>query len=101
MNKAAIIRRVSSRSGKRREFHPNFDRDELFEHYGWEFASEFSKDGADYYVFDSCPIKGEPHDDQVRSKKTCLNIGNSIGFDCKVCGEELGWWELVQQMKDH
>src|SRR5438128_2478020 len=56
--------------------------------------------GADYFVFDSCPIKGEPHDDQVRSKKTCLIIGDRIGIDCKACGEELGWRDLVQHMKE-
>ena len=98
MNRAANIRPVSSRSGKRRKFHPDFDPDELFEHYGWEFASEFTKDGADYYVFDSCPIKGEPHDGQVRSKKSCLIIGNAIGFDCKIC--EVGWKELVEHMEE-
>lgn len=97
INKTSTARPASSASRKGRKFHPEFDRDELFEHYGWEFASEFSKDGADYYVFDSCPIKGEPHDDQVRSKKTCLIIGNAIGFDCKVC--EVGWKELVQHME--
>jgi putative DNA primase/helicase len=92
--------RAASTSIPRRKFHPHFDPNALFEHYGWDFASEFSKDGTEYYVFDACPIKGEPHEDQVRSKKTCLIIGNAIGFDCKVCGEELGWRELVSHMKE-
>jgi putative DNA primase/helicase len=99
VTKASTARPTPSRPGKRRKFHPDFDRDDLFEHYEWEFASEFNKDGADFYVFDSCPIKGEPHDDQVRSKKTCLIIGNTIGFDCKVC-DEYGWKELVEFMEE-
>jgi putative DNA primase/helicase len=93
-------KRAVSGNGRARKLHPDFDREALFEHYGWEFATEFSKDGADYYVFDSCPFKGAPHADQVRSKKTCLIIGNCVGFDCKVCGEELGWRDLVQHMKE-
>jgi putative DNA primase/helicase len=97
MQKAANIRLVSSGPSKRRKIHPKFDCEELFEHYGWEFAAEFTKDEADYHVFSSCPIKGEPHQDQVRSKKTCLIIGNTIGFDCKVC--EVGWKDLVRHME--
>jgi putative DNA primase/helicase len=97
MDKATNSRPVSSPSRARRKFHPDFDREELFEHNGWEFATDFTKNGVDYYVFASCPIKGEPHTDQVRSRKTCLIIGDAIGFNCKVC--EVGWKELVQHME--
>jgi len=85
---------------RKRKFHPDFDEQHLFEYYNWEFADDFSKeDGAHYFVFDSCPIKGGPHDDQVRSKKTCLILGDTIGFKCVVCGDSYGWKELVEHME--
>ena len=99
MNHTSGVRPANT-SGLRRKFHPDFDPNALFDYYGWEFAAEFTKDGVNYYVFDSCPIKGAPHDDQVRSKKTCLIIGNTVGFDCKVCGEEFGWRDLVKHMEE-
>ena len=88
-----------SNSGTKRRFHPEFDEQHLFDYYNWDFADEFEKDGARYFVFSSCPIKGGPHDDQVKSKKTCLILGNTIGFDCKVCGDSYGWKELVKHME--
>ena len=85
---------------RKRKFHPEFEEDHLFNYYNWEFAADFYKDEAHYFVFSSCPIKGGPHDDQVGSKKTCLILGNTIGFDCKVCGDSYGWKELVDHMEE-
>jgi P4 family phage/plasmid primase-like protien len=44
-----------------RKFHPDFDAEELFSHYEWEFAREFEKDGATYYVFAECPLAERVH----------------------------------------
>jgi hypothetical protein len=87
-----------TRGKTKRKFHPDFEEQDLFDHYDWTFAGDFWKDNAHYWIFDSCPIKGGRHDDQVRSKKTCLIFGNAIGFDCRVCGEELTWADLVEHM---
>jgi putative DNA primase/helicase len=85
---------------RKRKFHPEFDEQHLFDYYNWEFADDFVKeDGAHYFVFRECPIKGGPHDDQVRSKKTCLILGDTVGFKCMVCGDSYGWKELVAQME--
>lgn len=83
----------------RRKFHPDFEEQHLFDYYEWDFAGDFWKNNAHYYVFSECPIKGGAHDDQVRSKKCCLIVGDTIGFDCKVCGDEYGWRELIQHME--
>jgi P4 family phage/plasmid primase-like protien len=83
-----------------RKFHPDFDAEHLFRHYEWEFASEFEKDGAMYYVFAECPLAGRTHEDQVRSKKTCLIIGKTVGFDCKSCGEEYNYGDLMKKMEE-
>ena len=85
---------------RKRKFHPEFDEQHLFDYYNWEFADDFIKeDGAHYFVFRECPIKGGPHDDQVPSKKTCLILGDTIGFKCVVCGDSYGWKELVEHME--
>lgn len=80
-----------------RKLHPDFDANDLFNHYEWELADQFTKDGADYFVFGSCPIKGEPHTDGVRSKKTCLIVGKTVGFRCMVC-DEYDYKGLIQHM---
>lgn len=80
-----------------RELHPDFDANDLFEHYDWELAGQFTKDGADYFVFGSCPIKGEPHTDGERSRKTCLIVGKTVGFKCMVC-DEYDYKGLVEHM---
>ncbi|MBZ5658841.1 MAG: bifunctional DNA primase/polymerase [Acidobacteriia bacterium] len=97
--------REHSRSAKRgtghlRKFHPDFDAEELFRHYEWEFAAEFEKDGAMYYVFAECPLAERTHEDQIRSKKTCLIIGRTVGFDCKSCGEEHNYGDLITKMEE-
>lgn len=87
-------------TGRLRKFHPDFDAEELFAHYDWEFASEFEKDGAMYYVFAECPLAERTHEDQIRSKKTCLIIGRTIGFNCKSCGEEHNYRDLMAKMEE-
>lgn len=83
----------------KRKFHPDFEEQDLFDHFEWTFAGDFWKGNLHYFIFSECPIKGGAHDDQVRSKKCCLIIGDQIGFDCKVCGEEYGWRELIKYME--
>lgn len=87
-------------TGRLRKFHPDFDAEDLFRHYEWEFAAEFEKDGAMYYVFAECPLAERTHEDQIRSKKTCLIIGRTVGFDCKSCGEEFNYGDLIAKMKE-
>jgi P4 family phage/plasmid primase-like protien len=84
-----------------RKFHPDFDAEELFSHYEWEFAREFEKDGATYYVFAECPLAERVHEDQIRSAKTCLIIGRTVGFDCKSCGEEHNYGDLLRKMEEN
>jgi P4 family phage/plasmid primase-like protien len=86
------------RSMALRKLHPEFDAESLAEHFDWQFASEFEKNGALYYVFAECPLASRVHTDQVRSKKTCLIIGSTIGFDCKSCGEEHTYRDLIDHM---
>ncbi len=98
-----IIRHAPSArryTGRLRKFHPDFDPEDLFSHYEWEFGTEFEKDGAMYYVFAECPLAERIHDDQIRSKKTCLIIGRTVGFDCKVCGEEHNYADLIEKMEE-
>jgi len=80
-----------------RKLHPDFDANDLFDHYEWDLADQFTKDSADYFVFGSCPIKGEPHTDGVPSKKTCLIVGKTVGFKCMVC-DDYDYKGLVQHM---
>src|SRR5216684_4072489 len=87
-------------TGRLRKFHPDFEVEELFRHYEWEFAQEFEKDGAVYYVFAECPLAERTHEDQIRSKKTCLIIGRTVGFDCKSCGEEFNYGDLIAKMEE-
>lgn len=80
-----------------RKLRPDFDANDLFDHYNWELADQFTKDGIEYFVFGSCPIKGEPHTDGVRSKKTCLIVGKTVGFKCMVC-DEYDYHGLIEHM---
>ena len=91
-------RRRSSPGSPLRTLHPDFDVEDLANHFDWEFASEFEKDGVLYYVFAECPLADRTHTDQIRSKKTCLIIGSTIGFDCKSCGEEHTYNDLIVHM---
>src|SRR6266566_6749105 len=82
-----------------RQYHPDFEREDLHDHYGWSFAKEFTKNGEDYYVFEDCPIKGGPHKNQVESRKSCLIYGKrGIRFSCFVC-DEYDWDVLVEFME--
>jgi putative DNA primase/helicase len=90
-------KRVASKTRSR--LHPEFDVQELMKHYGWSFADEFEKGGATYYIFDQCPIAGRTHEGQVASRKSCLIVGNALAFNCKSCGDEYGWKELVEHME--
>jgi P4 family phage/plasmid primase-like protien len=91
---------LSRGTGRLRKFHPDFEAQDLFSHYEWEFAAEFEKDGAMYYVFAECPLAERTHEDQIRSKKTCLIIGRTVGFDCKSCGEEYNYGDLIKKMEE-
>jgi D5 N terminal like/Bifunctional DNA primase/polymerase, N-terminal len=82
-----------------RQYHPDFEREDLHDHYGWSFAKDFTKNGEDYYVFEGCPIKGGPHKNQVESRKCCLIYGKrGIRFSCFVC-DEYDWDGLVEFME--
>src|SRR3984957_19120616 len=91
-------RRRSSPALPLRTLHPGFDVEDLANHFDWEFASDFEKDGVLYYVFAECPLAERTHTDQIRSKKTCLIIGSTMGFDCKPCGEEHTYGDLIVHM---
>jgi len=85
---------------KLRKFHPEFESEDLFCHFEWDFANEFEKDGAMYYVFAECPLAERTHDDQVRGRKTCLIIGKTVGFNCMSCGEEHNYSDLMAKMAE-
>jgi len=82
-----------------RQLHPEFDEQDLFEHYGWTVGGDFWKEDAHYFLLDSCPIKGAPHDRRVQDKKTVVVIGDTIGFKCVVC-DSVTWREVVAHMRD-
>ncbi len=93
-------RPIAAGTLRKRKLHPNFDPQDLIDYYGWDIALEFKKGGTAYYVFSECPLKGDAHANQVSAKKCCLIIGNAVGFKCMSCGEDYGWKELVDHMKD-
>jgi len=48
----------------------------------------------------SALLPSATHEDQIRSKKTCLIIGRTVGFDCKSCGEEYNYGDLIRKMEE-
>jgi len=88
LRKEAVTKPKPDKFRPIRQYHPDFEREDLHDHYGWSFAKEFTKNGEDYYVFEDCPIKGGPHKNQVESRKCCLIYGRrGIRFTCFVCDE--------------
>ena len=88
-------------NGLRRELHPDFDREDFIEHHGWEFASQFDKDGADYRVFGTCVVCDIEHPEQVKGKKCCLVIGGKAGIGVKSSHhEEWSWGDLKAKLEN-
>jgi hypothetical protein len=99
------IKKSKSVTGGKRKYHPDFDRDDLHEHFDWTFAVDepyVQSDGAEYLTFEACPVCDHDLDqDDVAGRKCCLIYGKyGVSFNCVWCGESTRWEELMEAMEE-
>jgi hypothetical protein len=93
---------ATSSAGKHRKFHSTFEREDFHEHFGWEFVGEqphVNPDGREYYTFAVCPMCERDCKEAAR-RVSCLGYGSKgVFFDCKACGEDVRFADLMAKMK--